>query len=406
MLRKLRVKFVLITMVVVTVMLCSIFAMMYHATKTDLENKSINTLERIASKPFPIGRPEEFGQFDQNVPLPYFALELGMHGEIFATYGGYFDLSDTDYFENVIAEAFESDRQMGILHHYNLRFKKVMAPGRQYLVCVDTSHEQGTLQNLLLSSLLIGLVSWAALFVGSIFLARWAVRPVEKAWAQQKQFVSDASHELKTPLTAIMTNAQMLQNADNTEEDKAFLSGNILTMSEQMRKLLEQMLELARSDNMQTQPVFSPVNLSALAEDTALVFEPVFFDREMVLESHIQPGIVVDGSEAQLREVLEIFLDNAQKYATSGGHATVTLDKHGRNKCVLTVANEGAPIPAEHLENLFKRFYRADQARTRNGSFGLGLSIAKSIVEHHKGKIWAESLNGVNSFSVELSLAS
>lgn len=403
MLRKLRVKFVLITMVVVTVMLCTIFAMMYHATKRDLENKSINTLERIASNPFQMGRPGEFGQ---EVPLPYFALELGKRGEVLATFGGYYDLSDTEFLEQVIAEAFESERQMGILHHYNLRFKKVMAPGRQYLVCVDTSHEQGTLQNLLISSLLIGLVSWAALFIGSIFLARWAVRPVEKAWSQQKQFISDASHELKTPLTVIMTNAQMLQNTDNTDEDRAFLSGNILTMSQQMRKLLEQMLELARSDNMRTPPAFSQVDLSVLAEDAVLLFEPVFFDREMVLENQIQPGIVVNGSQAQLRQVLEILLDNAQKYAASGGRTTVTLARHAWNKCVLTVSNQGPPIPAEHLENLFKRFYRADQARTRNGSFGLGLSIAKSIVEQHKGKIWAESLNGVNSFSVELSLAS
>ena len=132
----------------------------------------------------------------------------------------------------------------------------------------------------------------------------------------------------------------------------------------------------------------------------------MFFDREMVLENQIQLGITVEGSEVQLRQMLEIFLDNAQKYATPGGKTTVSLAKVGRNKCVLTVFNEGPSIPQEHLENLFKRFYRADQARTRNGSFGLGLSIAQSIAQRHKGKIWAESADGVNSFSVELSIVS
>lgn len=115
-------------------------------------------------------------------------------------------------------------------------------------------------------------------------------------------------------------------------------------------------------------------------------------------------GIRVSGDEAQLRQVMEVLLDNAHKYAGDKAAAWVTLRRRGRNHCVLTVANQGAPISPEALENLFKRFYRADPARSRTGSFGLGLSIAERIVTLHKGKIWAESRDGVNSFFVELPL--
>lgn len=403
MLRKLRVKFVLVTMAVVTVMLCAIVTMIYHSTKLNLENNGNELLQRIAESPMQPGRPGEFGK-DENIP--HFTLELGKNGEILAAAGNYYDLSDREFLQQLAAEVSKTDRKIGDLPEYNLRFRKGGVPGKQRFAFVDTSREKAMLGTLLTSSVLMGILCWLALLGVSILLARWAVKPVEKAWQQQRQFISDASHELKTPLTVIMTNAQMLQNADNTEKDKTFLFGNILTMSQQMRRLLEQMLELARSDNMQNRVEFSRVDLSALAEDAALLFEPVFFDRGMVLENNIQPGIAVEGSEAQLRQVLEIFLDNAQKYAAAGGKTTVALAKTGRNKCLLTVSNEGPPIPPEHLENLFKRFYRADQARTRNGSFGLGLSIAQAIVQQHKGKIWAESADGVNSFCVELAAVS
>lgn len=403
MLRKLRVKFVLITMVVVTVMLCTVFTMVYHSTKTDLENTSNALLQRIAENPVPAGRP---GPFERETQIPYFTLELGKRGEILNASSVHYDLTDEEFILQVVQAVSNTDRKSGILPEFNLRYYKSVMPGRQYLVFADTSGEQAMLGSLLASSVLIGLLCWLALLGVSIFLARWAVRPVEKAWQQQRQFVSDASHELKTPLTVIMTNAEMLQNPDNSPQDQAFLSGNVLTMSKQMQVLLEQMLELARSDNMRSQTEFSRVGLSALAEDAVLLFEPVFFDRGMALNCQIQPGITVAGSQGQLQQLLGIFLDNAQKYAIPGGQTTVTLTKHTRGKCRLTVSNEGPPIPAEELENLFKRFYRADQARTRNGSFGLGLSIAQSIVQQHKGKLWAESTGGINSFFVEMNIVS
>ena len=165
---------------------------------------------------------------------------------------------------------------------------------------------------------------------------------------------------------------------------------------------VEQMLELARADNVQDDMVFSSFDLSRLVSEAILPFEPVFFERGLTLHTNITENIRINGNPSELHQVLDILLDNAQKYSHEHGSTWVTLQRHGKNHCLLTVADEGETIPPQDLYNLFKRFYRADQARSRNGSFGLGLSIAESIVKRHKGKIWAESKNGINTFFVEL----
>lgn len=131
-------------------------------------------------------------------------------------------------------------------------------------------------------------------------------------------------------------------------------------------------------------------------------FEPVFFEKGLVLRTNITDNILINGNPSELRQVLDILLDNAQKYSREKGTTWVTLQRRGKGHCLLEIADEGDAIPAKDLDNLFKRFYRADQARSRTGSFGLGLSIAESIVKRHKGKIWAESKNGINTFFVEL----
>lgn len=179
-----------------------------------------------------------------------------------------------------------------------------------------------------------------------------------------------------------------------------------------MRKLIEQMLELARTDASASHLIFSPLSFSKVVSGCLLPFEPIFFEKGLHLESMIEEDIRVNGSEDALRQMLDVLLDNAQKYSREGGTTYVTLRKcsagrHSRlfpasSRCVLAVANEGEPIAPKDLKNLFKRFYRADKARSRTGSFGLGLSIAETIITQHKGKIWAESKEGLNSFYVEL----
>lgn len=358
-------------------------------------------MQSIATQPFHLGVPGEMGE---NVRLPFFTLRLNPRGELVEAGGGYYDLSDSDLLDDLIQDVLASPKSFGVLSKYNLRYYRVETPVNPCVVFADISSERATLQNLSQTCLLIGGIGFLLFLWGSILLSKWAVRPVEQAWKQQ-QFVAAASHELKTPLAVIMTNAELLQSAEYSEEkQKGFLQG-IVTMSGQMRNLIEQMLELVRTDNAQAKCVFRDVDLSKLADYAAMTFEPVLFEKGLKLFTQVDEKIHVSGDESQLRQLVDILLDNAGKYSNENGSVWVTLHKKGKEHCVLQVINEGPSLSKEELVQIFQRFYRADPARSRNGSFGLGLSIAESIVKQHQGKIWAESQNGRNCFSVVLPCA-
>lgn len=399
MIKKLRIKFVVTNMVMMTVMLCVMFSMLYNFTKNSLATESVSMMKSIAANPFQTGRP---GEFSSDLQLPYFSLQIGLRGELLSTGGGYYDLSDVDMLGELIADTLNSGQETGVIKEHNLRFYQAQNPVGTVLVFADMSSEQNTLENLLKTSLFIGILSFGVLLLISIVLSRWSIKPVEKAWVQQKQFVADASHELKTPLTVIMTNSELLQNPDYTPEDKAQFSKSILAMARQMRYLVERMLELARADNQQKQLVMTPISFSKLISDAVISFEGVFFEKGLSLDSQIEPDICVNGNVQALQQVLDILLDNARKYSYAAGETVVQLRSTGYNKCRLSVTNPGPAISQEDLKNIFRRFYRVDSARSRDGSFGLGLPIAQNIIEQHHGRIWAESSNGSNTFIVEL----
>ena len=397
MLKKLRIKFIIVNMSIVLAMLVIIFSLVYHFTEWNMEEQSINLLHTVAQNP---GKPVEGGA---NARLPYFTLQINVWGKIVVSGSSYFDLENEAFIQGLIQEVYRREENSGIIENHDLLYYTISSRGEQIMAFVDISSQRHTLAMLVQISILIGFFSLVAFFGISFCLARWAVRPVEKAWQQQKQFVSDASHELKTPLTVIMSNAELLQSPDCTEENREQFADGILTMSRRMRNLVEGLLELARADNGQVKKDFAPLDVSRLTEDALLPFEPLYYERGLLLEGIIEPGIRLTGNEQYLRQVVDILLDNAMKYSAPGV-VSVYLRRQGRN-CLLTVSNPGQPIPREDLQRIFERFYRSDQARTGNGSFGLGLSIAKSVTEEHGGRIWAESNATGNCFCVQLPLA-
>lgn len=397
MLKQLRFKFVLINMTLVTVMLLVIFGMIIYQTQENLEAQSIQMMQTIGADPFRLGRPDAP---PGEVRLPYFAVQISPRGDVQAVGGGFFDLSDETLILEITRSALRSPDQVGILRDYNMRFCKVNSCNGDAIVFADMTSERATMENLVRSCILIGILSFGVFLFISLQLARWAVKPVADAWQQQKQFVADASHELKTPLTVIMTNAELLQNSEYEPEVREQFASSILTMSHQMRGLVEGLLDLARVDNGAVRIASGPVDMSVLTEEACMLFEPLYFEKDLMLENRVEPDIVLKGSDAHLKQVLEILLDNAMKYSDPGT-VTVELHKQGSN-CLLSVTNPGSEISAEDRKNIFKRFYRVDKARHRDGSYGLGLSIAENIIREHGGKIWAESENGYNSFRVEL----
>lgn len=401
MLKQLRLKFVLVNMVIVTVLLSVILGLVYSFTSASLAKESLNTLENIASSPQP---PDAPGAPERGVRLPYFTIHLLSQGGMVASGAGFYNLSDEELMHELAQAVLDAGTRSGVLSDYGLRFYRTGTPQGQLLLFADMSSERSTLRGLLRTCLLIGVLGFGVFLGVSLLLARWAVRPVDQAWKQQQQFVNDASHELKTPLTVIITNAELLQSPGYDEASRTQFSASILTMAQQMRGLVESLLELARVDNGQVKTTFARVDFSRLLDNALLPFEPIFFEKQLELASQVEPDILLTGSEVYLRQVAEILLDNAQKYGVAPGSVCVQLRRQGRSHCLFSVASPGPAIPPEERENLFKRFYRLDKARSRTGSYGLGLSIAQRIVLEHHGRIWVESAGGVNTFSVLLPL--
>ena len=402
MIRKLRIKFVCIVMAIAMLMVGGILGVVIYFTGTSMEMQSVSMMRTIVSAPFQQGNLGE--PSNDEVRLPFFTVQISSRGELITAGGGYFDLTDREYLQQIVNLALSADRESGELKEYDLRYLVAMSPMGLSIVFADTATEEATIKSMIYSCIFI-FVAAMLVFLGiSILLSRWAIKPVAVAWDQQRQFVADASHELKTPLAVIMANAELMQNEETPEEDKKKFSGNILSTTYQMRSLVENMLEMARVDNGAVKMNFAPVDMSELISNAVLSFQLLYEEKEMGLRCAISEGISICGSEQHLYQVMDVLLDNALKYAAPNGMVSVDLVNAGRN-CLLSVASPGEPISREELKKIFKRFYRADKARSFYGSYGLGLSIAESIVEAHKGKIWAESKNGYNIFYVQIPTA-
>ena len=440
---RLKRKFVLINMLIVTLMLAAIFIFVYQMTSTNLKEQSRRLL-RIGQEGQPMGPGGEFGpglpmdgEAPENRPqgsetpdepaenleapedhpqdagisdrvrelevqLPYLHVRVDSSGSILLSEGN-LEL-DEDDLTALIAETSSREKSEGTLKDRNLRYSRQESPISTDITFVDISAESETLQNLLRTFLIIGAAALVGFLFISIFLAHWAIRPVEEAWKEQRQFVSDASHELKTPLTVILSNAEMLKNPSFTPEEKSQFTDNILTESRSMKTLTENLLSLARSDNDTAKDTFERLNLSELAEDAALPFDAVFFEKSLMLETACEPYIFVHASKRQLRECVGILLDNALKYSDPNTTVRLSVEKR-QNHAILSVSDVGPEIPSETLKNLFKRFYRATDVREADGSYGLGLSILESYITKAGGKAFASSSGGTNTFGFRLPLA-
>ena len=396
MIRKLRLKFVAVCMAMVTAVLAVVFMSVYFSVQRSAETLSRQVLQRVIQEADQshgegIFRPDiSITIGGDRVLLPYFTVEV-WGNNAYVTGGTYASLDDTEALSYILQDCLSQPQQEGIVERYGLRYLRQDNGLYQNIAFVDMSMETTMLHRLMRSYFLIVLAALILLLGVSILLSRWATAPVEKAWRQQRQFLSDASHELKTPLTVILSNAELLEAAP-MDQRPARWRDNILSEAKQMKVLVEQMLTLARADNnpMPSASAMETVSLSDLATDCALAFEPVAFEAGKPLEYEIAPDLTVTGDRDKLRRLISILLDNAIKYGADGGTIRLKLQKSDRH-AQLVVSNPGEPIPQDKLPHLFERFYRADDSRGEKSGFGLGLSIAATVAQEHKASLRAES---------------
>lgn len=398
MIKRLRAKFICVIMIIVATLLLAIFALICRNTWVQMEAASLSALRAAMMEPARPGKP---GGMDAQLSQPCFVLRMDRTGRLEALGSGHYDLTDEALLLEIYQQAQATELEKGILHQWKLRFYRMdMGPGGYAFM--DISTQLDAMQTLVINCLFIGSAALAAFFVAAYLLSRWLVKPVEEAWDAQRQFVGDASHELKTPLTVILTNAELLQSEEYDPHTKARFAASIYTMSCQMRGLVESLLQLARLDQGTGDQKMGAVDLSALVEECVLPFEAVYFEAGRTLDSQIEPGFFTLGDPQQLRQVVDILLDNGRKYATAGSSVELRLTAQGHGHCLLQVASRGEPLTNQQCKDIFKRFYQTDAARSRNGSYGLGLSIAHSIVSQHRGRIWCQSRDGINTFFVSL----
>ena len=264
------------------------------------------------------------------------------------------------------------------------------------VVFVNGNTYNNTSNRLLFTALLVLLGSASLILILTIVVSKRAVRPVAESYEKQRQFITDANHELKTPLTLILSNLDIVES----ELGKNEWLDDIRSEGERMGLLINQLVTLSRMDESTDSVMREKFNLSSAVADTVSEFESLAEERGHTLTSSISPSVYYYGDESLIRRLTAILLDNAIKYCDAGGNIQLSLTC--RRHPVLTVENTYQDVDKLELNRLFDRFYRADKARTFSGSFGIGLSIAQSIVKSHKGNIAAYRKCGIIGFRVEL----
>ena len=265
----------------------------------------------------------------------------------------------------------------------------------RYLIITDNTYVKENLLHGLKSSLLYFIVLEIIFIFISKLISNWISKPVEDAFNKQKDFIADASHELKTPLSVITASAEALEV---NPKEKKWLN-NIKSESERMNNLIIDLLDLAKTENGSIELTIG--NLSKVVEHSVLTFEGIAFEKNIKLDYHIDKDINIKMNENSIRQVMEILLDNAIKHSSEKGKVEVNLTDG--KEIVLTVTNTGDPIPKGEEEKIFERFYRVDKSRNRNENrYGLGLAIAKNIITSHNGTIKAFSKNGKTTLQINI----
>ena len=396
MIRHLRWKVVATNMLLISLVLLAVFAAVVLISRANYrESVQQQLYQALESGDYGSRQPGAEG-------IPCFVAEVYASGMARVAGNSYYDLSDQSQLAAIVTEALAQEEDTGLLADFHLRYLRKTGYTSTLIAFTDTTLESTTMRSMAAVCSLAGSAALVVLFLCSYLLSGVVTRPVGAAWAQQEQFLSDASHELKTPLTVILSSAELLNQSALPEQ--AVYIDNIREESRRMKLLVEDMLTLSRAQRSAGSLPEQTADLSEAAMTAALRFEPVAFEAGKRLEYDIAPSLPVRGDGAKLGQALAALLDNAVKYSDSGTDIRLTAEKQGRFAMV-TVADSGPDIPADKLPHIFDRFYRADEARTDGDSFGLGLPIAKAIIDAHRGTLRCESGGGVTRFIITLPLA-
>lgn len=294
-----------------------------------------------------------------------------------------------------------SGREKGFSGEY--RFCRTLCGEETMLLFLNCQRELGTFRTFLYASIGISLAGILAVFLLLLLFSARIVRPIAESYEKQKRFITDAGHELKTPITIIQADADVLES--ELEEESEWIA-DIRKQTHRLAELTSDLIYLSKMEEENSGIRMQEFSISELAEETARSFQSLALSQGKQFHSSVEPGLSINGDEKAVAKLVSILLDNAMKYSPEGGTVELSLDKFSRN-ARLTVKNSTLPMEKGNADRLFERFARADSSRnSESGGFGLGLAIAKAVTEVHKGKIHAESEDGASlTVTAELPLA-
>ena len=408
MFRKTRIKIVAAIMSILVVLFVGTLGVIFVSSYASVSRSNYRMLQKHADQflldgqgsrpPMQIDPNMKDGKpFDDNHAFrvsTFYSVAMGKDGQVLAVDNSDSAVYEEETLKRYALEILDGTKERGVKE--GLLFLVTWREDFLLVTFMDNTILQRSMTTLFRYTLVFGGLALVALFFLAVYLAKRIVEPLEESYWKQKRFISDAGHELKTPVSVISANAELLARQIGENQ---WLS-NIQYENERMGNLVCQLLELARTEDVAPQTQL--LDFSRLVEGGVLPFEGVAFEKGLTIDSHIAEGIVVNGNGDQLRQLVSILADNAIRYGQGGKSIAVTLTEN-RTHGVLTVVNDSEPIPQEQVEKLFERFFRVDEARTGGEHhYGLGLSIAKAIVQAHHGQIQVSSRGREVCFTVKL----
>ena len=302
----------------------------------------------------------------------------------------------TDEIRNYAIRISNSSREEGYIGNYIYKIRKLGNVGKE-ITLMENEDAINRLKTTVISAVAIGIIGIIIINIIAKKISKTIVKPVEEAFEKQKQFISDASHELKTPLAVIEANADVLQDKVGENKWITYIQNEVQSMN----KLVNDLLTLSKMENTNNTNV-QKFDLSKEVQMSVAVFESMIYEKKIKLETNIEEGISFNGEKEDIKHIISIILDNAIKHTDEEGKIIVDTFKE-KNDVKIEIKNQGEPIPQDEQEKIFERFYRVDKARNRNEKrYGLGLAIAKGIVDKYKGSISASSKDEFTSFIVKL----
>ena len=377
---KLKLKFILINMSLLTVVFISIFGTLYFMTNESMNRETNSSLNAL--------------MIDNHKPRPNTSnimVDVDDNGNIIKKFISFNLNVNTNDLQNAINKILNNKKdssKININKEPYVYLKRTSSTTTK-IVFLNISYQENFKLSLLKIFISVGFISLIALLMISIYLTNKSIKPIKDVFDKQKQFIADTSTKLKTPLTIIKTNTSLvLSNPEDPVKNQSKWINYINLQTDRMSELVNEMLSLAKLDTDENTLVLSSINISKIIES---MIDAIIYENGINLYTKIDNDIFITGDKESLKKLFSIIMDNAIKHTNNKGsiHVNLVLDK---NTVKLSIKNTGKGISSEHIEKIFERFYRVDSSRVREtGGYGLGLSIAKSIVEQHKGNIYAKS---------------